>query len=495
MSSSKSIRHSFSSNQSINSTATKKITIFPLPNATKPRYMVSKKIEINELPDDVLLYIFRYLTPIDLFNIGTVCRRWYSISQDESLWRSLVLSYGLHQASSNSTSKQRIQTYLNQQIKTQLKSLFPTKFDILKSYTGIPDYQKTFNKFSDQFNFLLAFCDDKHNIIWSQKYDTIKFFDTSISIRWFEITMPEFLSRVHYLRLFSIVSIDINTRPNRIRLPKTNEQLSDITQKPIQHTQKIQSLLHEYIFDWNSIKTKSISLTNDVKSPIRISKLSNEDDFLIAIYEQDKSFAFIVCNINYLSFHELFFTGLRTTNSINKNKSLSQMIIPNHFPKLNDLEVSVFICFRNMTTIFLRHRFLNCRLKFSNTPLIELIRTTDMTQELGPELEDLPKFNWKTGLFKGTINDIFLIDVVVLNERKNVSFSITLSATLTPDNGNEHSQGNDYILSSNVWNIKAVSQCNNRIRLDGTIMRLDSEYCALGRDSQSWHLQNMTCSF
>ncbi|CAF5089112.1 unnamed protein product, partial [Rotaria sp. Silwood1] len=196
-------------------------------------------------------------------------------------------SDGLHKASSNSTSKQRIQTYLNQQIKTQLKSLFPTKFDILKSYTGIPDYQKTFNKFSDQFNFLLAFCDDKHNIIWSQKYDTIKFFDTSISIRWFEITMPEFLSRVHYLRLFSIVSIDINTRPNRIRLPKTNEQLSDITQKPIQHTQKIQSLLHEYIFDWNSIKTKSISLTNDVKSPIRISKLSNEDDFLIPIYEQD----------------------------------------------------------------------------------------------------------------------------------------------------------------------------------------------------------------
>ncbi|CAF4442788.1 unnamed protein product, partial [Rotaria sp. Silwood2] len=54
---------------------TKKITKFPLPNATKPRYMVSKKIEINELPDDVLLYIFRYLTPIDLLNIGIVCRR------------------------------------------------------------------------------------------------------------------------------------------------------------------------------------------------------------------------------------------------------------------------------------------------------------------------------------------------------------------------------------------------------------------------------------
>ncbi|CAM4832708.1 unnamed protein product [Rotaria magnacalcarata] len=494
MSKAKSVKHSLSSSQSINSMPTRKTTVFPLPNATKPRYMVSKKIEINELPDDVLLYIFRYLSPIDLLNIGIVCRRWCSISQDESLWRSLVLSYGLHQVASTSRSKQQIQSYLNQQIKTQLKSLFPLKFDVLKSYTGIPDYQKIFNKFSSQFNFLLAFCDDKHNIIWSQKYDTIKFFDTSMSMRWFEITMPEFLTRVHFLRLFSIVSININTRPNRLRLPRSDEQLADITEKPIQHTQQIQSLLRECKFDWNIIKTKLISLTKDIKSPICISKLQNEDDFLLATYEQDKSFAFIVFNINYLSFHELFFTGLRTTSSIN-NQTLSQMINSNHFPKSNDLEVSVFICFRNMTTIFLRHRFLNCRLKFSSTPMIELIRSTDMTQDLGPELEDLPKFNWKTSLSKGTINDLCLIDLVVLNERKNISFCITLQATLIPGTDNEHSQGGDYILSSNVWNIKAVSQCNNRICLDGTIMRLDSEYCALGRDSQSWHLQNMTCSF
>jgi len=77
MSNSRSIRHSSSSNQSINSITTKKTTTkFPLPNATKPRYIVSKKLEINELPDDVLLYIFRFLTPIDLLNIGIVCHRW-----------------------------------------------------------------------------------------------------------------------------------------------------------------------------------------------------------------------------------------------------------------------------------------------------------------------------------------------------------------------------------------------------------------------------------
>jgi hypothetical protein len=418
----------------------------------------------------------------------------YSISQDESLWRSLVISYGLHQNSSTLTNKQRIQQYLNQQITTQLKILFPVKFDVLTSYTGIPDYQKGFLKHSNQFNFLLTFCDDQHRLIWSQEYDTIKFFETSMSIRWLDIEKPELISRVHYLRLFSIVSIDINTRPNRLRLPNSNEQLGDITEKPVRHLQKIQSLLREYTFDWNFIKAKSMSLTNDLKAPIRISKLSNEDDCLIAIYERDKSFAFLVFNINYLMFHEQVFTGLRST-TITHNKPLSQMIHSNHFPKSNDLEVSVFVCFRNMTTIFLRHRFLNCRLKYYTSPMIELVRITDMTEELGPELEQLPKFNWKTGLFNGTVNDLFLIDMIVLNEQKKVSFAVTLPATLTPGMNDELGQGEDYILSSNVWNIKASSQCNNRLCLNGTIMRLDSEYCALGRDSQSWHLQNMTCSF
>lgn len=68
-----SVRRTSSSSNTI---TTKKPTKFPLPNATKPRYIVSKKIEINELPDDLLLYIFRFLSPIDLLNIGIVSHRW-----------------------------------------------------------------------------------------------------------------------------------------------------------------------------------------------------------------------------------------------------------------------------------------------------------------------------------------------------------------------------------------------------------------------------------
>lgn len=118
-----------------------------------------------------------------------------------------------------------------------------------------------------------------------------------------------------------------------------------------------------------------------------------------------------------------------------------------------------------------------------------------MAEELGPELEQLPKFNWKTGVFNGTISDLCLIDLVVVNEHNRVSFSLTLPAKLIAGGGDQPDQSGDYILSSNVWNIQAVSLSNKRFAVNGTIMRLDSEYCALGRDSQSWHLQQMTCQF
>jgi hypothetical protein len=36
--------------------------------------------------------------------------------------------------------------------------------------------------------------------------------------------------------------------------------------KTVRHIKKIQLLLYEYTFDWNFIKSKSVSLTNDFKS-------------------------------------------------------------------------------------------------------------------------------------------------------------------------------------------------------------------------------------
>ncbi|CAF1594913.1 unnamed protein product, partial [Didymodactylos carnosus] len=84
-----------SSTSTLNKTSSSKVK-FPLPNATKPRYRVIQSKHIHDLPDDILLSIFRYISPIDLLNISIVCRRWHAVSQDESLWCRLVHSFGLH---------------------------------------------------------------------------------------------------------------------------------------------------------------------------------------------------------------------------------------------------------------------------------------------------------------------------------------------------------------------------------------------------------------
>ena len=42
---------------------------------------------INELPDCLMLVIFKHCTKVDLWRARTVCRRWYTLLADSELWR------------------------------------------------------------------------------------------------------------------------------------------------------------------------------------------------------------------------------------------------------------------------------------------------------------------------------------------------------------------------------------------------------------------------
>lgn len=44
----------------------------------------------TELPDNLLLDIFSFLSPKEALNAGQVCRNWYRLSKDEMLWKSLL---------------------------------------------------------------------------------------------------------------------------------------------------------------------------------------------------------------------------------------------------------------------------------------------------------------------------------------------------------------------------------------------------------------------
>lgn len=44
----------------------------------------------TELPDNLLLHIFCFLSPKEVLLMGEVCRNWHRLSKDEMLWKSLL---------------------------------------------------------------------------------------------------------------------------------------------------------------------------------------------------------------------------------------------------------------------------------------------------------------------------------------------------------------------------------------------------------------------
>lgn len=49
-------------------------------------------LKINDLPDDLLLYIFKYIdNSSEILQLGRVCRRWYILSWHPLLWNTIKL--------------------------------------------------------------------------------------------------------------------------------------------------------------------------------------------------------------------------------------------------------------------------------------------------------------------------------------------------------------------------------------------------------------------
>lgn len=46
----------------------------------------------DRVPDTILLYIFKFLSPQELLNAGLTCKRWLRVFYDDFLWRDLVYS-------------------------------------------------------------------------------------------------------------------------------------------------------------------------------------------------------------------------------------------------------------------------------------------------------------------------------------------------------------------------------------------------------------------
>jgi hypothetical protein len=51
------------------------------------------RLSMMDLPDDVLLRIFRCFDAIEITWLSSVCRRWYTLCQAAELWREIDFGY------------------------------------------------------------------------------------------------------------------------------------------------------------------------------------------------------------------------------------------------------------------------------------------------------------------------------------------------------------------------------------------------------------------
>eukprot|EP00036_Acanthoecidae_sp_10tr_P016447 CAMPEP_0206300724 /NCGR_PEP_ID=MMETSP0106_2-20121207/7851_1 /ASSEMBLY_ACC=CAM_ASM_000206 /TAXON_ID=81532 /ORGANISM="Acanthoeca-like sp., Strain 10tr" /LENGTH=890 /DNA_ID=CAMNT_0053731461 /DNA_START=108 /DNA_END=2779 /DNA_ORIENTATION=+ len=49
--------------------------------------VICDETTISDLPDEILIFIFLYLEPSSFLTLGLVCRRWYTISTTDSVWK------------------------------------------------------------------------------------------------------------------------------------------------------------------------------------------------------------------------------------------------------------------------------------------------------------------------------------------------------------------------------------------------------------------------
>ncbi|GME95413.1 unnamed protein product [[Candida] boidinii] len=103
-------------------------------NNNTDKYIHNNKISFSFLPIELLILIFSYLDPLTLKSIGYVCKNWYNLSKDNTVWLQVFKSRfnGLNKFSSVSKSTKWKQELIQREL-------------LLKKFTKSQGSHNTFN--------------------------------------------------------------------------------------------------------------------------------------------------------------------------------------------------------------------------------------------------------------------------------------------------------------------------------------------------------------
>ncbi|XP_052817514.1 F-box only protein 15-like [Mya arenaria] len=363
--------------------------------ARKPLHLPkgTGKAHVNDLPDELLLRIFNNLDIDDLLVASQVCARWNPVANDNSRWSGFYQKYG---SKLRQEAGQNDLTYKQLCIKGSCGRRDKMCARVLKTinpFTGLPrDSEKALKSAGVYFQMSMTDQDDNEITFRSQD---VFYHQMSASVRWFDLQMPA----INSIKKLSFIAMH--------PLFYTNEGKA-MANSPFQ-----KSLLLSVKFDWQKwLKSNKPAGFDDM-----VNIYSLPDGLALATWKSDGGLGYVSLGLH---------CNLLVKRCL-QGSTLSPYDTDVHKVTLDDIDSAYglhdyqcTIDIRTLRNSIWSQQFnsLACKKEslesgFACLPLIRKDHHCDHVI-----LQKKIQFPWKTDAFRGIVENVVWIDVVVLDERK-----------------------------------------------------------------------------
>ncbi|XP_062594229.1 F-box only protein 15-like [Saccostrea cucullata] len=358
------------------------------------------KITIQDIPGEIMMTIFRYLSPQDLMLASQVCKSWHSLANDNTLWRPILKKY-------SGTKSDRSDTEVNPKSIESLKRDCLTRcvqqrnkrvFRLLRKrkspYTGLPESKEVEQALRTAgviFELVMIDKDDREHTL---SHQDVFFHSMSVSIRWFALELPS-INSIKEFQLYSRNPLFYNQD----------------TGKPVKEGPYQRSLLLTQEVKWEDWRGKAIG------GDELISLYSLPQGLTIAMYKGEEELAFVSFA---LSLDNLVQKCIYGTPEEPFSTPDDKCVDPGMSTRHGLLGYQLTVQLRSLRKAHWDDQFRNIDCKDGSIDggfaIFSVVRPD---QRIKINVED-SLYPWKTDAFKGKVKDVMVLDLTMLDEGSSV---------------------------------------------------------------------------
>ncbi|ELT92124.1 hypothetical protein CAPTEDRAFT_199995 [Capitella teleta] len=379
---------------------------------------LGRAVTIDDLPDEILLKIFGYFLPGELMIFGLVCRRWCHLANDNLLWHRIYQKFvsGKFRRDRDLASEGNVKFWRSRCIKrcSEMRNLqkILTRKKINQFSGLLAGTEDSLKKMGTKW--IIEFVNQHNEEMTVITNDDVCHFAMATNVRWFCLPALK-LNEIVKMKVYAANPIFFD--PHGLALP---------------NSPCLRSLLCEFPFKWNLIKSQTSVFASDDSNSIDLYALGG--GLLVAAWKDDGGLAFFSLSFHH---HMLLERCLQGTHAC-------PFQIPSHVKRGQDIDprlglhsYSCSLELRNHRCSFWKEQFLNvhsredeARGSHVHFRLIHPERDHERGR-LGKRLSLL----WKTIALKGVVKDVCFLDLSVLSEGSEPMWCTSSPVKLTSASG------------------------------------------------------------